>query len=80
MDLKTYLFKNNMKRTEFAKELGICRNHIFHIFRGNCSPEMAKRIEKFTQGQVTELEARPPRKDLRTREMREKRDRTRNQR
>ncbi len=78
MDLRLYLFVNKITQTAFARRLGISRCHLCAVVKGNCSIKLAEKIESFTGGQVKALELRPSRKDGRTREMRELRDRTKN--
>jgi transcriptional regulator with XRE-family HTH domain len=59
MDLDEYLFRKRVSQTEFAKELGISRNHLGEILRGRRSPsvKLAKKIEELSQGEVTKEEA-----------------------
>lgn len=58
MDLDEYLFRKRVSQTEFAKELGISRNHLGEILRGRRSPsvKLAKKIEELSQGEVTKEE------------------------
>jgi transcriptional regulator with XRE-family HTH domain len=55
MDLDEYLFRKRIFQTDFAKELGISRNHLGEMLRGRRSPsiKLAKRIEELTRGEVT---------------------------
>lgn len=58
MDLREWLFRNRMSVTDFAKQLGVSRNHINRIVNGYGYPgtALAKLIEQYTQGQVTTKE------------------------
>ena len=59
MDLDEYLFRNRISQTDFAKELGVTRNHFGEIVRGRRTPsvKLAKKIEKLTKGEVSKEEA-----------------------
>lgn len=58
MDLRHYLFENNLKATEFAAKIGVHRNTIYGIMTGKvpCSIGTALLIEKFTNGKVSRYE------------------------
>jgi DNA-binding XRE family transcriptional regulator len=62
MDLDEYLFRKRISQTDFAKDLGISRNHLGEILRGRRTPsvKLAKKIEELTQGEVTREQAMFP--------------------
>jgi DNA-binding XRE family transcriptional regulator len=62
MDLDEYLFRKRISQTDFAKHLGISRNHLGEILRCKRSPsvKLAKKIGELTQGEVTKEEAMFP--------------------
>lgn len=53
--LRRYLFENQIQINDFAKELGVNRNHISEIIRykRDCGKKLAYRIEEETGGIVT---------------------------
>lgn len=55
MMLREYLFKNNLKISEFALIIDYSRNHLNQVVIQNKKPgkKMAKAIEKATEGKVT---------------------------
>jgi len=58
MDLDTYLKSNLITQTNFAKAMDISLIHAQGIIRGRnrASVKLAKRIEAFSEGQVSRLE------------------------
>ncbi len=58
MDLREYLFENNIRCTDFAKEIGVHRNTIYGIMSGklSCSIAIAILVEKYTNGKVSRFE------------------------
>ncbi len=62
MNLDEYLFRKKISQTDFSKELGVSRNHFGEILRGRRTPsvKLAKKIEEFTNGEVTKEEAMFP--------------------
>lgn len=54
MNLREYLFRNEMTKTEFAKRIGTHRNTLYLIIKGKVNPSlpMAKKIEEVTNGEV----------------------------
>ncbi|MCX6987251.1 MAG: helix-turn-helix domain-containing protein [Chlamydiae bacterium] len=62
VDLDEYLFRKRISQTDFAKDLGISRNHLGEILRGRRTPsvKLAKKIEELTQGEVTREQAMFP--------------------
>lgn len=58
MDLKTYLFLNDLTASDFADSIGVHRNLISAIQTGKrpVALKTAKKIEKKTKGQVTVAE------------------------
>ena len=58
MDLRHYLFKHNLRATDFASKMGIHRNTIYGIMSGKtpCSIGIALLIEKYTNNEVTRFE------------------------
>lgn len=58
MNLREWLFRNKKSVTDFAKELNVSRTHLNLISSGirKPSPELAKRIEKATEGAVRKEE------------------------
>jgi hypothetical protein len=65
MYLKEYLFYNNIKKADFAKEIGVSRWHIYSVFVGRRTfgEDVCKKIEKRTKGMVSYDEARATGKD-----------------
>ena len=55
MNLEEYFHNNpNMKKSVFAKKLGISRQHLHQIIKKKtCSIAVALQIEKSTEGQVS---------------------------
>lgn len=58
MDLREWLFRKRITVTDFAKKVGVSRNHINAIVnnRGRPGPELAKKIQEETKGEVTVME------------------------
>ena len=58
MELREYLFKHRKTQTEMAKQLGVSTNHLSQIVRNERRPsiELAIKIEKLTEGEVTKEE------------------------
>lgn len=54
MNLRRYLFENNISQKDFAEQIGYTRNYINMIVRGRLKPfkPLAKAIEKATNGVV----------------------------
>jgi len=60
MDLKEYLEENNIKYTDFAKQLNTSPRTLWNVINlGKCTDKMAKAITKLTQGQVTKKDIKP---------------------
>lgn len=59
MLLKEWLKKNNMNIPQFAKKMEVNASGIYKYIYGakRLSPEMAVRIEEFTNNEVTRVEA-----------------------
>lgn len=55
MNLKEWLFRNNTKITDFARQVEVDRTHINLIVLGKKtpSPKLAAKIEKATNGEVS---------------------------
>ena len=55
MNLKFYLFNENLTQTEFAKRIGYTREYVSAISRGKiiAGKKVAREIEKATNGAVT---------------------------
>ena len=62
VDLDEYLFRKRVSQTDFAKDLGISRNHLGEILRGRRTPsvKLAKKIEELTQREVPREQAMFP--------------------
>jgi DNA-binding transcriptional regulator YdaS (Cro superfamily) len=60
MMLKEWLFRNDMKASSFARELGITPSYFFLVKNRKIIPglQLAKQIELITGGQVTAIELR----------------------
>lgn len=58
MNLKSWLKENDKTVTAFSKELKISRNHLDGIIHGSRSPspQLSKKIESMTNGEVTVME------------------------
>lgn len=58
MDLREWLFRKRKTVTDFAKEIGVSRNHINGIVngRGKPSAKLAKQIQDATHGEVSIME------------------------
>jgi transcriptional regulator with XRE-family HTH domain len=58
MDLREWLFRKRKSVTDFAKEIGVSRNHINAIVNGRGRPgaNLAKQIQNATNGEVTIME------------------------
>jgi len=58
MKLNEYLRKNNISKKEFAKRVGVARMYLHHVIakRNTPSPNLAKKIEKATNYEVSRLE------------------------
>lgn len=54
MDLRRYLFENNMTQREFAKKIDYTSNYVNMIVKGRLKPfkPLAEAIEKATNGLV----------------------------
>jgi|WetSurMetagenome_2_1015567.scaffolds.fasta_scaffold211924_3 hypothetical protein len=54
MNLRTYLFENNIKYTKFAKTLGISYSHLYGIIMRTRFPSqfLASRIQSHTDSKV----------------------------
>lgn len=55
MELKTFIEKClKMKRVQAAKKLGITRQHLYDILKGNAYPsrKLALKIEELSKGKV----------------------------
>lgn len=65
MNLKEYLFYNNIKKADFAESIGISRWHLYSVFVGRrtLGEEICKKIQKHTKGMVSFDEARATGKD-----------------
>ena len=59
MDIKEYLEKHEMTQVFLADKLGVTPSHLRMLIWGKSSPSkrLARRIEKFTKGEVTKEEA-----------------------
>lgn len=55
MNLREWLFRKRRKVTDFAKEVGVSRNHINMIVNDHAKPGagLAAKIEAATNGEVT---------------------------
>ncbi len=53
--MKGYLLRNNITVKQFASDLGISTSYLYQLLRGERKPslELAYRIEKHTEGEVT---------------------------
>lgn len=58
MNLREWLFRKKKTVTDLAKEINVSRTHLNLISNGirTPSPELAKRIEQATNGEVTKEE------------------------
>lgn len=58
MDLNVYLSQKGLKKKKFAELLGCSSSHFSCILNGKrqCSPQLARKIEAKTQGEVTASE------------------------
>jgi DNA-binding transcriptional regulator YdaS (Cro superfamily) len=54
MDLREYLFRNNIKVSEFAQMINYSRQHVSGVIHGTYKPgrKLAEAIEKATNGEV----------------------------
>ncbi len=54
MDLREYLFRNNLQLTEFARIVNYSRQHVSGVMHGTIRPgrKLAEAIEKATNGEV----------------------------
>ena len=55
MSLREWLFRNNIKISHFAKQIGAARPNLNLVILGRvrCGANLAKRIEVATKGEVT---------------------------
>ena len=54
MELKIYLAKYDISRTDFAEKIGVRRSAIWRYLNGHWPrDDIAKRIEQVTEGKVT---------------------------
>ena len=55
MDLKTYLTENGIKQRHIAEKCGVADSTIGNILKGKYkpSPNLARKIERVTEGAVT---------------------------
>ncbi|CCB88681.1 helix-turn-helix domain-containing protein [Simkania negevensis] len=56
--MKEYLFKRNIPPKKFASDLRISVSYLYQLLRGERkpSPELAQKIEAYTEGEVTALQ------------------------
>jgi transcriptional regulator with XRE-family HTH domain len=54
MDLREYLFRNNLHLSDFAKIVNYSRQHVSGVMHGTIKPgkKLAEAIEKATNGEV----------------------------
>lgn len=61
MDIQSYLKKHRLSQEQFARKLEVTQGAVWQWINGraNVSPQMAKKIEKATRGQIKRHELRP---------------------
>lgn len=58
MNIREWVFKNELKYEKIAKDIGISSNHLRNVASGQCrcGEELAKKIEKYFEGNVSKEE------------------------